>query len=211
MATGSSEAPADRRGPGIPAGLRRDRVCELLARGLRASQILERLQAEQVKCSLPTIKRDIAAIRAQGRAELATTPVIDHADQFLRASVEAARAAWAAHDIADSANARVAALHLVNRILTDRVKTLQSLGVVFRADERLQVQHVVADRIASLPPDVQRSLAECADRSEFARLLTSFLGPELARAVLGQRALPSGLEGLERIDDPLSDDEGNDT
>lgn len=109
--------------------LRREKVKKLLLRGHRSYAEM----ALQLKVSLRTVSCDVKAVLPEIEKEIEkmSRDVETVLKDFLKQMEGAFDAAWAAHDRAgDNTNAKIKALRIIRDILCDKVKIMQSLGII---------------------------------------------------------------------------------
>lgn len=121
---------------------RREKVKQLVVRGLTILEISEALSV-----SPATIKRDLSVIRQEFK-ELANNRAFEEVlTDFLMNYDAVFREAWKTYFSTQNENVKLGALNLVTKIFDNKIKILQSLGVI--KEEPVKIEHsLVFDRIA---------------------------------------------------------------
>ena len=190
----------DGRRPALPApwresrvltvAHRRKRVAALLARRLTAEQI-----AEALDVSVRTVTSDTKAVRARMGQELSEWSVLDIANEMRQRSIMRDLESFAALEQAKQPTegkpngdflAQKIFLSEMRANAKDELQLLQSLGVVYKAPERMAVVMMVMTQLEGLPHDTLAALADARDPEDFRRLLVEAVGDALARELLGQ-------------------------
>ncbi len=107
--------------------------------------------AKTFNVSVRTIERDVAAIRREVRAEVATRTLMHVVGDYLETGRQLVKEAWATHDKKDQDDGiKLGALHFIHKQQTESLRALQSCGYVPKAPDRAIVANVTIDRIQSL-------------------------------------------------------------
>lgn len=160
---------------------RQARVRELLVCHLTAAEM-----ARELKCGTATIERDVAEIRAEMQADLSLATVWDVAGECTRFYHTTQRTCWEiVRDKRAEHAAKISALNTAIKSQVEWVKQMQSLGMTPQAIQKVQMQHVLVDKLAALDEPTRRqllALPKPAFRAAAGRLLgedivTQWLGP----------------------------------
>lgn len=185
----------------LAVAMRRRKVATLLSRRLSIEQI-----AEAISVSVGTVNNDIRAIRARMARELSEWSVLDIANDMRQRSIMRDLELFSALEKAKmptgpvrDAGGKVTSyerphgdfmaqkMFLAEMRLNakDELQLMQSLGVVYKAPERMAVDMKVMTQLEILPQDTLAALADASDPDDFKRLLAAAVGVEQATALLG--------------------------
>lgn len=119
---------------------RREVVKKCMCQGLTVKQTLEVLRKRKIKAAEKTVDRDISAVKAEVRKEIEMGGLNIHEilSDFLMKYDEAYAQAWSAHRGAVSSKEKVFALRIIKDLLGDRIKILQSLGLIVQAPLKVE-------------------------------------------------------------------------
>lgn len=96
---------------------------------------------------------------------------------------------------------KIALLNTIRQIQQAEVKLLQSLGVIYRAPQQVQILTLAMDRLNALSPQIQSEIAEASsDPAVFERLLIQHIGVEFAGAMLGKPVAAIGASAVAESD-----------
>ncbi|HKO16722.1 MAG TPA: HTH domain-containing protein [Gemmatimonadaceae bacterium] len=175
--------------------LRRDQRRQLV-RDLLPQHLSARKMAQALGCTQRTIERDIAAVRRQLQAEIAVSSVLDIAAKIVASTEAIDRTLWSiVADRTASPQARVAGAAVLIKNRDSWVRGLQSLGITFKAPERIQVQVTLWDKIMGLSPEESEHLfALTKEPEQFWPAAAKLMGPEFVANWRPQ--LTSGAEDM---------------
>lgn len=185
---------------------RRQKVRQLLARRWSHREI-----AEALTVSVRTIEDDAAAIRREAEAEMravTSTPLTVAAGVQQRAALRE-RHLWqmferaAGVPLKDAAGAvipgkwtqepdtklQLALIREMRNSEKDVLAALQSLGIIYRAPERLALDMRIQSQLQQLPAGDLLAMATVESEEDFIRLVVEKIGHEAAVALFGDEAL----------------------
>jgi transposase len=185
---------------------RRQKVRQLLARRWSHREI-----AEALTVSVRTIEDDAAAIRREAEAEMravTSTPLTVAAGVQQRAALRE-RHLWqmferaAGVPLKDASGAvvpgkwtqepdtkmQLALIREMRNSEKDVLAALQSLGIIYRAPERLALDMRIQSQLQQLPAGDLLAMATVESEEDFIRLVVEKIGHEAAVALFGDEAL----------------------
>ncbi len=177
--------------PQIRVAARRQKVRTMLARRMTTREI-----AQTVSVSLRTVEHDIQAIKAEWTTEHGSATAMAVAGDVHRRSMERDRELWVMYmRLGAEKTVTGEKLDILRELRANQaseLKALQSLGVVYRAPERLAVDMRMMAKLDQLPPGDLAALADITDPIAFRRALAAHVGIEEADAMLGAVGVVDG-------------------
>lgn len=186
------------------AAERREKLLRLMVRRFTAREL-----ATMLSVSVRTIESDLQAIRREGLAEITRSTVMTVAAEVRRDSAARIRELWLIYQqacgertedgkgwqVRPDQETRIAALRELRAVAKDELAALQSLGVYYKAPERVSLSMRIDATLERLTPEELAALVRAPDE-EFLRRVTELLGPEVLEPVCaperGLRALAAG-------------------
>jgi hypothetical protein len=168
-----------------------ERVATMLSQQLTAAEI-----AQAVGCSVRTVGAIAREIRQETERELVSTTALRTAADLVAAHRVATRALWSEFSTArqltrrESIRARTSIVAQLRKERESLLEGLQSLGIVHRQPQHVQIEARGILLLKSLPPDTQYQLARMTSLAEVRALLTAHVGAEDAEVII-QSTLPS--------------------
>lgn len=195
---------------------RRRQVANLLVRRFTRTEI-----AEALGHPVSTIDKDIAAVRDTFEKELGkTSSVMQVAADVLQRSHARERELWAVVQRSmgrkeqgkpveeEDRVSLIMALRELRANQNDELRSLQSLGLIYKAPQRMSLDMRVMSQLSALPEETLKELAE-ADEASFARLVEQTLGT-IGTEALGKPLLlePRHDEAMAEVVEEDTEDNG---